>query len=122
MDYTLWLPIKSQQNILKFSVVTKQNVKKPLQGIVIIHSVNKLLHIVYIISFVQPASIPKNYFTEILTFFFKLLFCINSGPGMQLTTTGMPLAQDDVPFGWLNSNGQAARWTSVPVHATEWTR
>lgn len=64
----------------------------------------------------------KNYFTEVLSFFFKPLFCVNSGPGMQLTTAAMPPAQDDVAFGLLNSRGQAARWTSVPVHATEWMR
>lgn len=45
---------------------------------------------------------------------------MKSGPGMQLTTAGMPPSQDDVLFGLLNSSGQAARWISVPVHATEW--
>lgn len=72
----------------------------------------------------MPAHIcdhfTKKYFTEIFSFFFKPLFCMNSGPGMQLMTAGMPPAQEDVAFGLLNSSGQAARWTSVPVHATEW--
>lgn len=44
---------------------------------------------------------------------------MKSGPGMQLTTAAMPPSQVDVAFGLLNSRGQAARWTSVPEHATE---
>lgn len=48
------------------------------------------------------------------------LLCMNIGPGMQLTTAAVPPAQVDVALGLLNSSVQAARWTSVPVHATEW--
>lgn len=59
--------------------------------------------------------------TDILGFFFKPLFWMNSGPGMQLTTAGMPPSQLDVALGLLNCRGQAARWISVPAHATEWT-
>lgn len=58
-------------------------------------------------------------FTEVRSFFFKALLCVNNGPGMQLTTAAMPPSQDKVAFGFLNSSGQAARWISVPVHATE---
>lgn len=57
--------------------------------------------------------------TEVFTFFFKPLLCMNCGPGMQLTTAAMPPSQENVALGLLNSRGQAARWTSVPVHATE---
>lgn len=62
----------------------------------------------------------KFYFTEILCFFLIPLLCINWGPGMQLTTAGMPPSQVNVAFGLVNSRGQAARWISVPVQATEW--
>lgn len=44
---------------------------------------------------------------------------MNSGPGMQLTTAAVPPSQDTELLGILNSRGQAARWISVPVHATE---
>lgn len=47
---------------------------------------------------------------------------MKKGPGMQLTTAAMPPPQDNVVFGFRNSRGQAARWISVPVHATECTR
>lgn len=57
--------------------------------------------------------------TEVFSFFFRPVFCMNNGPGMQLTTAAMPPPQDNVAFGFLNSRGQAARWISVPVHATE---
>lgn len=59
-------------------------------------------------------------FTEVFSFFFKPVFCMKSGPGMQLTTAGMPPVQDHVLLGLVNSSGQAARWTSEPEHATEW--
>ena len=56
-----------------------------------------------------------------MSFFLALLWRVKSGPGMQLTTAGMPPGQA-VALGRLNSSGQAARCTSVPVHATECTR
>lgn len=61
----------------------------------------------------------NNDFTEVFSFFFRPLFCMKSGPGMQLTTAAAPPSQD-VPLALPNSRGQAARCTSVPVHATEW--
>lgn len=47
------------------------------------------------------------------------LLCMKSGPGMQLTTAAVPPLQADVALALLNSRGHAARWTSVPEHATE---
>lgn len=57
--------------------------------------------------------------TEVFSFFFRPLLCMNNGPGMQLTTAAVPPSQDTELLGFLNSRGQAARWISVPVHATE---
>lgn len=70
---------------------------------------------------IQSRLVPVGL-TEVFSFFFRPLFCMKKGPGMQLTTAAMPPSQDNVVFGFLNSRGQAARWISVPVHATECTR
>lgn len=44
---------------------------------------------------------------------------MNKGPGVQPTTAAVPPSHATEVLGFRNSRGQAARWISVPVHATE---